>query len=348
MLIATTIRNDYCLAEKAKKNEIYLCPGCRGPVRLKHGGEKVAHFAHVSKKDCVGFSEGESADHLAGKLAIYAYFKEKVPIQIEPVLAAIDQRPDLLVGRPGNQVAIEYQCSPISKADLAKRNAGYARVGIRVWWILGPNYYRKHLSTATICRFWLAERLWYYLPGEQGFVQETGFVRADFRKRSSKKTALQDPLCLKRSELPDWAKVFEKKAVQGQELSFKVLDEQRQRTKLSLLMARKQVDEKLVSYLYEQGRRVDQMPAICLNGHAFGMMIANWQYRLTVLLLLEKAGTKGLFRSQLEARLSRCFYSGYEAAGFVLDDLLKEMKLSGMAVEKSERIFIKGGLPFKK
>ncbi|MCK8617598.1 hypothetical protein LNP00_04375 [Fructobacillus sp. M158] len=279
MLIAVTIRNDYCFAEKAKKNEIYLCPGCRGPVRLKQGEEKIAHFAHVAKKDCTGFSEGETPEHLAGKLALYRYFKGKLPVLVEPVLSGIAQRPDLLVGRPGNQVAIEYQCSPISKGDLLSRIAGYAKAGIRVWWLLGPNYYRKHLSVATICRFWISGRLWYYLAQDKGFVEESHFARVDFKKRLSDKRVLKDPLSLNKGGLAAWHRVFQREEKKDH-LAVRPLDDERQRSKLALQLAREQIDARLVGYLYERGQRVDQLPFIFLRGRAFGLKIANWQFRL--------------------------------------------------------------------
>lgn len=345
MLIAVTIRNDYCLAEKAKKNEIYLCPSCRGPVRLKQGEEKIAHFAHVSNKDCQGFSEGESPEHLAGKLALYRYFLGKVPVQVEPVLQSIDQLPDLLVGRPGNQVAIEYQCSPLSKADLASRNAGYARFGIRVWWLLGPNYYKKHLSVATICRFWVAERLWYYLP-EGGFVRESRFARADFKKRRSEKVTLKDPLFLEKTGLADWSAVFQRDREDGG-VRLAPLDVDRQRTKLSLQLAREQIDARVVGYLYERGQRVDQLPANLLSGTAFGLKVANWQYRLTVYLLLERAGQQGLTKEQLGQRMERYFYPGYDGQKAVLEEFLEELQHANCLAFNREKVFIKSPLSFK-
>ncbi|MFC4760988.1 competence protein CoiA [Fructobacillus durionis] len=347
MLIAVTISNQYCLAENAKKNEIYLCPGCRGPVRLKQGESNVAHFAHVSKVACADFSEGESADHLAGKLAIYHYFKGRVPVQVEPVLSQIEQRPDLLVGRPGSQVAIEYQCSPISQADLTRRNEGYAKAGIRVWWILGPNYYQKHLSMATICRFWLAGRLWFYLPGEKSsFVRDSDYSKADFKKRSQIRNFLSDPLHIRSGALPNWSAVFNSNEL-SQSVKRPVLDIKRQRSKLSLQLAREQINPQIVSYLYERGYRVDQVPAICLLGQSFGLKIPNWQYRLIVLLLFDKAGEKGRTKQDLLRRMARYFYQNYSYQTEVLNDYLEELHQGGFLIIQSEKIFIKTPPPYK-
>ena len=347
MLIASTIQNDYCIAEEAKTNEIYLCPGCRGPVRLKRGKEKVAHFAHVSKQGCSGFSEGESADHLAGKLALFRYFSKKMPVQIEPVLSMIDQRPDLLVGRPGSQVAIEYQCSPIGKADLERRNAGYARIGMRVWWILGPNYWRKRLSTATVCRFWLKGRIWFYLSEKEHFVREDFFRRLDFKKRFARKTVLKDPLELSAREVANWAKIFDDVPLTEQIVARPpILDVARQRAKLSLQLAREQINPAIVNYLYEKGQRVDQLPDICLLGDVFGLVIPNWQYRLTVLLLLEKAGNDGISSELLEQRLSRYFYPGFGYEKAVFDCLMAELQEAKYVTFNREKFFIKRKLIF--
>lgn len=348
MLIASTIQNNYCLAEQARLNEIYLCPGCRGPVRLKRGKEKVAHFAHVSKQGCHGFSEGESADHLAGKLAIYRYFAAKVPVQVEPVLSSIDQRPDVLVGEPGQQVAIEYQCSPIGKADLERRNAGYARIGMKVWWILGPNYWRKRLSTATICRFWRGGKIWYFLPSKNYFICEEDFRRFDFKKRFSRKTVLKDPVGLSASAGPIWNNVFTlKKMNQEVNVSPQILDISRQRAKLSLQLAREQINPAIVTYLYEQGYRVDQVPDICLLGDQFGLVIPNWQYRLIILLLLEKAGDSGIEFNQFEGRMRRYCYPGFNRGRQVLEGFIEELKQADYVKVEREKIFIKRELIYQ-
>ncbi|MBS9338883.1 hypothetical protein G6R29_04495 [Fructobacillus sp. M2-14] len=322
MLIACTITKEYCLAENAKKNQIYLCPGCFGPVRLKKGEEKVAHFAHVVKDGCARFSEGESPEHLAGKLALFKYFEDRVPVLVEPVLSKIDQRPDLLVGRPGNQVAIEYQCSPISKKDLDRRNEGYARLGIKVWWILGPNYYKKHLSAGTVCRFILAGKLWYFLPEQKIFMVESNFVRPDFKKRRSEKRHLADPLYLRLGGTAAWSRVFSEK---NDRWSARVLDIDRQRTKLSFMMAREQINPDLVNYLYENGHRVDQIPDCTLNGFAFGLTVPNWQYRLTVLLLLELDGVHW-HKKNLQARMARYFHEGAPGINAILEEYLSELE----------------------
>lgn len=94
----------------------------------------IPHFAHVSSNNCsIAFSEGESAEHLAGKQQLYDFFRSSNPVQMEAALEKIKQRPDLLVN---NRYAIEFQCSSIPKDLFDSRNSGYRKIGIQPIWIL--------------------------------------------------------------------------------------------------------------------------------------------------------------------------------------------------------------------
>lgn len=66
MFYAKDQHGNYISAEKASKQSSYFCPSCLETVVLKHGQLKIAHFAH-RKHGCYAFSEGETAEHLAGK-----------------------------------------------------------------------------------------------------------------------------------------------------------------------------------------------------------------------------------------------------------------------------------------
>lgn len=121
----------------------YTCPGCQQPVILRCGKHKVPHFAHQKNALC-GFSEGETREHLCGKKQIYEWAASQGwQPQLEVYLPEIMQRPDLLLIVNGKRVAIEFQCSPLSLERLLERNAGYRRLNIKVWWILGPPYQRR-------------------------------------------------------------------------------------------------------------------------------------------------------------------------------------------------------------
>ena len=127
---------------KGKKMELFYCPACKGKLVLKKGNIMVAHFAHQQQSDCAVFSEGESLAHLKGKQMLLERFQsEGFEVTLECWLPELQQRPDLLVVlTDGTKIAVEYQCSPLSAADLLERTQGYKRFGYEVWWICGTHY----------------------------------------------------------------------------------------------------------------------------------------------------------------------------------------------------------------
>jgi len=147
MLIARNANGELVQAyqaskEKRKNVEEYHCPACKGKLVLKKGNIMIAHFAHHQHSDCAAFSEGETLPHLKGKQLLLDKFKsEGFEVTLECWLPELQQRPDLLlVFADGKKIAVEYQCSPISAADLSERTKGYRRFGYEVWWICGMNY----------------------------------------------------------------------------------------------------------------------------------------------------------------------------------------------------------------
>ncbi|CAH1856116.1 competence protein CoiA [Convivina intestini] len=271
MLMAIDDHNRYIGAHQVQATMAsYFCPACRQALILKRGEYKVAHFAHRDLSACdQAFSEGESSTHLAGKLALYQLFKKPGKIQLEPVLTAIDQRPDLLWQHPQKgMIAIEYQCSPISTKRLAERNQGYQSQDISVYWILGPAYYHKSLRPQTIQRFMQAGILSFYLPSDNYIRCQSNWLKADFQR----------------------LKYCEKKVSGLGKESFTNpvinLNANYQRQKLQQLMLQKRVDSALIDYLYQQRRRLDQVPDWVLLGTTFGLKVPNWHFRLVIWLLL--------------------------------------------------------------
>lgn len=129
----------------------YHCPSCHESVVLKHGQSRIAHFSHLSISQCP-YSENESQAHLAGKMKI----KQDVtalghPAVLEHVFSNINQRADVYV--PTLQTVIEYQCSPISFAEIKRRTAGYHQVARRVLWILGARYNTGTYHSDMVARF---------------------------------------------------------------------------------------------------------------------------------------------------------------------------------------------------
>lgn len=147
------------LVKKTKKKieglrgATFYCIACGEKVRLKNGSIKIAHFAHVSKKTCTSFSEGETAEHLCLKQALADWCEiTGIAYQVEAYLPELNQRPDLLIGK----FAIEVQCSPISIAKLAERTNNYLTGGYEPIWICGEKLVPKRKMkeiTKQLCYF---------------------------------------------------------------------------------------------------------------------------------------------------------------------------------------------------
>lgn len=100
MIIALTQTNEYIQASDSKAPLLkgLRCPGCEKRVFLKKGESKIPHFSHHPKEACKVFSEGETREHLEGKLAIYNFFKKKgYIVKLEAYLKNLKQRPDILI-----------------------------------------------------------------------------------------------------------------------------------------------------------------------------------------------------------------------------------------------------------
>lgn len=138
MLVANDISGKYVIAQEALTSGSYTCPVCQKKVYLKRGYFRVPHFAHQKNSICSNFSEGETSEHLQGKLELYEWIKNSgVSVQLEVFLPEICQRADILFNIKETAVAIEYQCSPISIEEISKRTKGYHSLGIVVIWIAG-------------------------------------------------------------------------------------------------------------------------------------------------------------------------------------------------------------------
>jgi competence protein CoiA len=120
------------------KNTSFLCMQCQEEVILKNGRVNIPHFAHKRKSQCIkSFSEGETEDHLNGKLQLYELFKrQNVQVQLEASIPSINQRPDILIRSKENMIAIEFQCSQISTSIITERSKGYQNYSIIPFWIL--------------------------------------------------------------------------------------------------------------------------------------------------------------------------------------------------------------------
>lgn len=140
MKIALNQMGHLVRAEEATRGHQYVCPACQAPVRFCQGRKKVPYFAH----QCAHRGEGETDEHQLGKEQLYRWAELRGwQPQLEVYLPEIKQRADLLVQVGGQPIALEFQCSGLSSARLAQRNAGYRQMGIQPIWLLGSPYCRR-------------------------------------------------------------------------------------------------------------------------------------------------------------------------------------------------------------
>lgn len=140
MILALTQTGNYLLANdpQAKEYKNLRCPSCKRRVFLKHGKRKISHFSHHAKEACNVFSEGETLEHITGKLHIFNYLKEKgYHVELEAYLKELKQRPDILLIINNQKIAIEFQCSFLSIERMIDRTNNYYKHGYEVYWILG-------------------------------------------------------------------------------------------------------------------------------------------------------------------------------------------------------------------
>lgn len=149
MLVALTSENHLTTAHRhLNKNADYFCPSCKTKVYLKIGQVLRPHFAHYTKENCDVFSEGETAEHIQGKMDIFQTLQNNgYQAQLEAYLPEIKQRPDILVDYQNKKWAIEFQCSAIPIQKIIERSAGYRQANYQVVWILGKQFrYQKKLT----------------------------------------------------------------------------------------------------------------------------------------------------------------------------------------------------------
>lgn len=137
MLLAKDAQGNLVLAEtftKENRQSCY-CPGCGGSVIFKQGIQKIAHFAHQSKEECQHFAEGETVEHLTGKQLLMKALPEDT--QLEAYLPNLAQRPDLL----WKTLAVEFQCSSLSRVRFEERTHNYLAHGYTPWWLVGRRFF---------------------------------------------------------------------------------------------------------------------------------------------------------------------------------------------------------------
>ncbi|ANZ57991.1 hypothetical protein BGL34_02360 [Fructilactobacillus lindneri] len=137
------------MASEASNKNKYFCPDCGEKLIFKHGLKNTAHFSHQNHSNCVN-SEPETEQHLQGKSYLFNdLITFEKGVQVEKYLKPIKQRPDILI----KNLAIEFQCSPITNQRLRERIEGYYQIGMVSFWILGSAYLQKRVNSMAVLRF---------------------------------------------------------------------------------------------------------------------------------------------------------------------------------------------------
>ncbi len=128
MFVAIDENKNKVSIESTEPGKHYYCPICREEliIKAKDSIAVKAHFAHKKGTDCDDFSHDMSEWHLN--------WQNKFPIENREVVIekdGIKHRADVFI----DNTVIEFQHSPITAEEIAKRNEFYLSCGYKVIWI---------------------------------------------------------------------------------------------------------------------------------------------------------------------------------------------------------------------
>ena len=128
MFIALNANGERVSIENVTKDSQYFCPACGELLTIRAKGSYAVrtHFAHKRGTDCDDWTHDMSEWHLSWQKQFPEQFRE-VPIEKN----GIKHRADICI----NNTVIEFQHSPITGEEIAKRNTFYISCGYQVVWV---------------------------------------------------------------------------------------------------------------------------------------------------------------------------------------------------------------------
>lgn len=116
--------------DNAKKGDAYFCPVCGGAVIPKQGEFNMWHFAHRQGIDCL-----DDWNHSDNDMSEWhREWQERFPEENREFIIKKDDEIHRADVCTGNYV-IEFQHSPISANEVARRNDFYTSAGYKVIWV---------------------------------------------------------------------------------------------------------------------------------------------------------------------------------------------------------------------
>ena len=132
MFIALDENKNRISIENVREEKRYYCPICGKQliIRAKNSVAIKTHFSHKKGTDCDNFSHDMSEWHLN--------WQKQFPEKCREVVVSNGEekhRADVLI----NGSVIEFQHSPITAEEIARRNRFYTSCGFKVVWVFDAN-----------------------------------------------------------------------------------------------------------------------------------------------------------------------------------------------------------------
>jgi len=185
-LYACEEKGRFVVAHSAKKGINYLCPECRGTVRVRGGRHRKPHFFHLTHNEKCRQS-GKSQIHLA----IQNYLLHLLPdneVTLECRFSEIQRIADV-VWMP-KRLIFEVQCSPITAEEVQQRNQDYERLGFQVVWIFHDRRFNRWRVTAA--EETLMDRPFYFTnmdaEGRGMIYDQTCLIQKGIRRERSERS----------------------------------------------------------------------------------------------------------------------------------------------------------------
>lgn len=161
------------------KGKSYVCPKCRGILRIKEGPLRRKHFFHLNHHSSC-FSSNKSWIHALMQYQLFCSLPAGEG-EIEKRFPSIERISD--VAWTKKNLLFEIQCSPISLQEVLERNRDYQTLDMQVVWILRDGLFnRRYLSAA---ESFLRTRVSYFFHVDfkgKGVIYDQREVLQSFRR----------------------------------------------------------------------------------------------------------------------------------------------------------------------